>query len=523
MKILIPLIFVVTIGVFGCKANNNVARSSETIELIINQNKKHQVIHGFGASDAWSCQFVGKYWPEDKKEQIADWLFSSQLDNDSNPEGIGLNMWRFNIGGGSAAQGRNSGIRDVWRRAESFMVGDSQYDWNQQSGQRWFLKAAQERGVEHFIGFLNSPPVFLTRNGRAYSSDNQRYNLSEENYSAFAVYLADVVENIEKNDGVFLNYISPFNEPQWDWIDGGQEGTPSQNNEIAAITRIINQEFEKRNIVSQLEIPETAHYKYLYETNDKPGRGIQIRAFFDPESDNFVGNLSRVTPKIAAHSYFTTWPTENLVETRKRVRKTIESNPMPIEFWMTEYCILENNSEITGPGRDLGMDAALYMARVMFADLVFANAQSWQWWLGVSPYDYNDGLVYIDHDKYDGEIYDSKKLWAMGHFSRFVLPGMRRVQVSRGDQLQDEDALESLMSTAFVSDDGQYTTMVLINYSETSIPFVMTTEYAELNTEFKYYLTDHRSENNLTRKGTIVIGDVVEMPARAMITITNVN
>ena len=69
----------------------------------------NQTIHGFGASDAWSTQFVGKNWPLIKKNQIADYLFSTATDAQGNPKGIGLNTWRFNIGAGSSTQGGASG------------------------------------------------------------------------------------------------------------------------------------------------------------------------------------------------------------------------------------------------------------------------------------------------------------------------------------------------------------------------------------------------------------------------------
>ncbi len=85
-------------------------------ELKVEAGATHQTIHSFGASDAWSCQFIGKYWPVEKREQIADWLFSTDMDEDNNPRGIGLTAWRFNIGGGSAFQGEASEIGDEWRK-----------------------------------------------------------------------------------------------------------------------------------------------------------------------------------------------------------------------------------------------------------------------------------------------------------------------------------------------------------------------------------------------------------------------
>ena len=93
-------------------------------------------------------------------------FFSLNENEDGSPKGIGLSCWRFNIGGGSADQKGETGIRDPWRRAESFLQSDGTYNWQKQSGQRWFLRAAKKRGVESFIGFVNSPPIALTKNGK---------------------------------------------------------------------------------------------------------------------------------------------------------------------------------------------------------------------------------------------------------------------------------------------------------------------------------------------------------------------
>jgi hypothetical protein len=48
----------------------------------------------------------------------------------------------------------------------------------------------------------------------------------------------------------------------------------------------------------------------------------------------------------------------------------------------------------------------------MHYDLTVANSSTWYWWLAVSPYDYKDGLVYIDKNKTNGNLTDSKLLWA---------------------------------------------------------------------------------------------------------------
>jgi hypothetical protein len=75
---------------------------------------------------------------------------------------------------------------------------------------------------------------------------------------------------------------------------------------------------------------------------------------------------------------------------------------------------------------------------VIHADLVWANASSWSWWLSVSANDFKDGLIYIfnkdqkgekDINKLDATLFDSKLLWALGNYSRFVRPKMKRVEV----------------------------------------------------------------------------------------------
>ena len=493
----------------------------DVIELTLKGSDIRQVIHGFGASDAWSCQFVGSNWPLEKREQIADWLFSTGKDHHGNPDGIGLSMWRFNIGGGSAYQGEDSEISDEWRRADSFMTGKDSFDGDRQQGQRWFLRAASERGVSLFTGFVNSPPVFLTKNGKGFSSDGSSYNLPPENYGLFAEYLANVVKTIDKNDGIRFSYISPFNEPQWDWTNKTQEGTPAQNSEIAEVTRIINRTFSDRGITSKLEIPETAQFEYLYEDHNRPGRGSQISAFFDPSSPHYLGNLSHVAPKVAAHSYFTTWPPDRQAGIRQEVAAAVSANPRPVELWMTEYCVLENNPVIKGNGRDLGMNTALYVARVIWSDLVVANAASWQWWLGVSPYDYKDGLVYTDYDKHDGNIYDSKLLWVMGNFSRFVRPGMKRVELSRNDGLSTAEMMEDIMATAFIMPGTPGTTTVIINYGNRErVVRIVPEDLPETGT-LSCYLTNGSQGNNLSCQGEYAPGENLIIPPRSVVTVTN--
>ena len=98
-----------------------------------------QVMEHLSASDAWSMHIIGK-WPQEKQNQVADWLFSTENDANGKPKGIGLSLWRFNVGAGSTEQGEDSQIGSPWMRTECFLQPDGSYNWDKQQGQRNFQK-----------------------------------------------------------------------------------------------------------------------------------------------------------------------------------------------------------------------------------------------------------------------------------------------------------------------------------------------------------------------------------------------
>ena len=286
----------------------------------------YQTIANFGASDAWSCQVVGN-WPDKIREPIAELLFSTSLDKEGNPKGIGLSCWRFNIGAGSWEQGQKSNIKDLWRRAESFIGEKGTFDWNKQSGQQWFLQKAHTYEVKDLVLFSNSPPVHFTKNHKAYSEDGKGANLPPSNYDYYVNFLSDVIFHFN-TIGVEIDYISPFNEPQWDWKCCKQEGSPWYNNQISSITKRLNHKLALSNSTTQIEIPESAQINFLYESSKSySNQSDQIFEFFNPASKNYLGNLSHVAKKVAAHSYFTTWDSTRLMGTRNKLRDAMENYP----------------------------------------------------------------------------------------------------------------------------------------------------------------------------------------------------
>lgn len=495
------------------------------IHYKIEIGKPQQTMDCFGASDAWSIQVIGQ-WPQEKQNQVADWLFSTGNDANGKPKGIGLSLWRFNLGAGSAEQGEASGIDSPWMRTGCFLQADGSYDWNKQPGQRNFLRLAKERGVNRFLAFLNSPPVYFTRNGLATNTGRgATLNLKEEHYGDFARFIACAIKGVERHDGIKFDYISPFNEPDghWNWVGGKQEGTPATKKEMARAVRLISREFVQEGIDTKILVGESSDYRCLFSAHmANHERGYEIQSFFSPDSvDTYLGDTPNVPCLIAGHSYWTNTPLDNLRNIRCQLRDTLDK--YCVGFWQTETCIMGNDEEIGGGGGfDRTMKTALYVARIIHHDLVYAGARSWQWWRAAGG-DYKDGLIreYTNPDGKDGRVEDSKLMWVLGNYSRFIRPGAVRMAVEATDGKRqsipegDSDP-KGLMCSAYRNTDGQWV-LVVINYAGCERTFTFDVGSSGVESWQGYRTSDAAGEDllpveRLNRRQAAVI------PARSVVT-----
>ncbi|HWK03071.1 MAG TPA: glycoside hydrolase [Puia sp.] len=517
--------------VYAGRAQSPGGKSSDekTIQLLIDAGRTYQTVENFAASDAWSCQFTGN-WPEAKKNAMADWLFSTDTLTGGQPKGIGLSLWRFNIGAGTAGQGDSSGIPDEWRRTASFTDSGSDQgdhsntrddrgdrdDRQRQAGQLWFLKAAQKRGVHQFLAFLNSPPVQLTRNGKAFTSAG-RSNIDPEKYPALADYISATLTEVKRSTGIYFNYISPVNEPQWDWSDGNQEGCPYSNEQISGVVKAVDHSLTVNRLSAKILITEAGKIDYLFSGEDKPGKNKQAYAFFNPHSPIYVGDLGRISPVIAAHSYFTTSPWSSAIRSRQQLAAKI-STIKGLQYWQSEYCILGDNAgEINGSKRDTGMDAALYLARTIHNDLTVAHASAWQYWLAISPYDYKDGLIYIDKNKRDGNYYGSKMLWALGNYSRFIRPGALCLGVDlKGVDLKNTDTTQNGILASAWQNANHKIALVIINSGEKEISVNLSFRGVAVREAYAYLTS---ADGNLQRGPVFSTKDLIRIPSRSIMTI----
>lgn len=446
--------------------------AAQSVAFTIDLNRKAQTIENIGASGAWYTEGIGKYWPAEKKERMAELLFSKSFDSSGNPLGIGLSAWRFNIGGGTFEQGDSSGIRNTFRRVESFLSPDGTYDWNKQEGYLWFIKKAVAYGVKDLIAFSNTAPVQFNKNGLGFKTEKDFVtNLRDDKYSDYAGFLTTVLKHFDK-EGIRFNYISPVNEPQWDWSakfgNMNQEGSPWHNKDIYKIAVNLDSALTAQQLNTKILVTEAGDLTYLYSRNNHAAK--QLQEFYAKDSKFYLGNLTHLHKVNEGHSYFTDMGDSMIINVRKRLNDTATKYTVP--FWQSEYSMLGNGYKEGSKERRSTMDCALFLAKIIHHDFTVANATAWHFWNAWEPgradAETRYNLIALKNiaDPRNADYTVTKNLWALGHYSRFVQPGMQRIVAERNDGLSLMQQAQDVMLSAFASESKL--TVVIINYTSSA-------------------------------------------------------
>lgn len=494
--------------------------SAQSIKVyVVDKNITYQEIDNFSASDAWRCHFVGKYWPQEKKEEIADLLFKREFDEKGNPKGMALTNWRVNVGAGSYENREAKEVNNSWNRTECFLLPDGTYDFSKQAGQQWFMKAAKERGLNNFLFFTNSAPYFMTRSGATVSTDRNYINLQEDKFDDFARFLVNCTKHF-RGLGYDVNYISPINEPNVEWhTNAFQEGSFATKSDIYRLVAELDKVIEEEQVETKILIPELGELKYLFEVDSAANMPDDIiHSMFYKNGEYSVLGFKNLFNCVAAHDYWTAYPPKLLVDIRTDLRKALEQNGHQTKFWASEYCILEKNKEITmEPSPIKSINLGLYVARIIHSDLALANASAWQWWTALSMGE--DVPIQLlpmkdsstESIKYDGIISPTKMFWTTANYSFFIRPGMKRIDVKPTHIVSDLEAATSLMVSSY-TDNNEIIT-VIINYTDKEEQLDLKCEKAKTG---KLYVTS--IDKNLEYVGEHALKKL-SIPARSVVTV----
>ena len=379
------------------------------------------VFEGWGTSLCWWANRIG--YSDALAQQAAVLLFDAET-------GLGMNIARYNIGGGDDPAHRHitrtdSMMPGFWALDE--VTGQHMFDGTKDENQRNVLLRAMQVCGSDFIAeaFSNSPPYYMTESGcssgAVHAGDN---NLKEDQVEAFAAYLAEVALYYKEHYGITFQSISPMNEPNtayWEAYSPKQEGchvTPGESQ--SAILLATKKALEERGL---------GHI--LLVGTDETSTVLAARSF-----EKLSEEAKAAIARIDTHTY--------------KIGKMEELQALAAQngknLWMSEVdgdMVLGKNSGEMGAG--------LWLANKMISDIQSLMPSAWILWQGIDNHISSQGymgnqdsgapdlsrgywgLTVVDHDK--EEIYLTKKYYAFGQLSRYIRPGYRILSTTQSGML----------------------------------------------------------------------------------------
>ena len=375
------------------------------------------IFEGWGTSLCWWANRLGS---SEKLVKDSARLFFS-------PEGLNLNIMRYNIGGGddpthNHIKRTDSEMPGWWKydEAAKTFVFNGDTDKNQLS---MLLECYKASGKDAYVeAFSNSPPYYMTVSGCSSGGKNPlSNNLKKSQIIPFANYLAEVCSFIQTRYGVKIKSLAAMNEPftnYWRYFSEKQEGchiSPGRM-QSAVLTATANALREK----GLGDITVTA--------SDETNTTLQLIALrkLSKEALYAVGRIS-------THTY--SRATSKVGKLAREMGKNI---------WMSETDWSSTSGE--NPGE---MGPALWLSEKIIEDMNTIKPSAWVIWQIVAGYislvpdpkgrldmpgmpDLTQGFwgtAFADMDK--EEIYLTQKYYAFGQFSRYIRPGMTVVHTDK--------------------------------------------------------------------------------------------
>lgn len=365
------------------EADTWIESSSDAVRLKLQDAYEH--FEGWGTSLAWWAHELGQWGNQSKLNEILDLVFDLE-------QGLGLNIVRYNIGGGE-----NPNMQKLRPGGDvpGFQPEPGVWDWEADTGQLNVLQGALKRGVNITEAFSNSPPYWMTISGSVTGAVEGGNNLREDQYDAFADYLTEVVLHYRDQWGIIFRTLNPLNEPSSNWWKKGniQEGCHFTVDKQAEIIQKTANSLVQKGLI-----------------------GTNISAADDNSIDetvkslnNYDDNTLNVIAQINTHSYHGS-SMEELRTLAKGHGKRL---------WMSEY-----GTGGTEPHHHEDMVSVQELAERIMLDLSIMQPSAWIYWQAVEDEGANNNWGFIHADFGGSEQYDiTKQYYGMAHFSKFIRPG----------------------------------------------------------------------------------------------------
>ncbi|MEV1021884.1 RICIN domain-containing protein [Streptomyces sp. NPDC050264] len=348
-----------------------VTAATPAVTVTPDPSYQQQRFEGWGTSLVWFANVTGGY-PKEIREKLADLLFGD--------DGLALNIARYNIGGGNAPDVpdylRAGGAVEGWWKAPAgttrtdtdWWNADGAADWNPDADatQRWWVNRIK-KDIDHWETFSNSPPYFMTESGYVSGNfDAGKDQLKTESVDDFAAYVAGVTKRLEKAEGIKVDTVDPFNEPNTSYwgTQLGADGEPAGGRQEGAhIGPELQQKVIKALAPALKKARTGADIAAMDETN--PGT-------FATNWNSYPADVRSLVAQMNVHTYGTGG--------RTTVRDLAKAADKPL--WMSE---VEGD---WGDGQSFtDMRPGLGLAQQMVDDLRELEPTAWVFWQPVEDYD----------------------------------------------------------------------------------------------------------------------------------------
>ncbi|WP_435164180.1 glycoside hydrolase family 30 protein [Paenibacillus glycanilyticus] len=375
---------------------------------------------GWGTSLAWWGHIVGQWSDRDKQDEIMDLIFDAD-------KGLGLNIIRYNIGGGENPEIQPNTLRpggDI----PGFQPEKGIWNWNADEGQRKVLLAAMKRGADIAEAFSNSPPYWMTISGSVTGAEDGGNNLREECYEPFADYLTEVVKHYKDVHGVAFRTLNPLNEPISNWWKKGniQEGAHFSLDKQMEIIKLTARSLQLKGLT------ETA---VSAPDGNSVDETLEMLHGYDEETFNSFSQIN-------THSYNGVRLEEIRMLAQEKGKK----------LWMSEY-----GTGGTGPHDHGDMTSVMELAERIITDLRLLQPAAWVYWQAVEDESArnNWGFIHTDFRQGNGQYEMTKQYYAMAQFSRFIRPGSRILWLDDRDSIAAYDEARKQLTVVAHNREGQ--------------------------------------------------------------------
>lgn len=354
-----------------------------------------QKFKGWGTSLAWWAHVVGGF-PDAARRDYVEKTFDLE-------KGLGLNIVRYNIGGGENPLylAPNKQFLQYRAAVPGYQSAPGQWNWDADANQRWMLKAAMAKGANQLEAFSNSPPYWMTKSGSVTGNQGGTDNLKNEADGQFADYLVGVVQHFHDAWSINFQTLEPFNEPDGNWWKFGhwQEGCFVEPEHQNAVIKAVGGALARTKLRTQVAASDDNSIDNAVRT---------FRAY----DETALKMLNRIN----AHSYGGS----------ARTQLATLAGAAGKEVWMSEY----GDDDASG----------LTMSRVILKDLRDLHAVAWSYWQVV---DNTGGWGFLKNplkDQVTTAYTINKKYWVMGQYSKFIRPEFQIISIDDPNSVAALDA-----------------------------------------------------------------------------------